>query len=261
MVMNLRNPASDLPGSYRSRPMNAEPTRPNSVDSAATASAPLSGKTIVVIDQRVLMRDCLVRCLRATSENSAVHAFASVAEWLQGAARHPPAGVIVLCNHGCKNANAQTERDLLLLSRSGLGVPAVILADAEGLEHVVAALEGGARGYIPTSVTLDVAVEAMRFVGAGGTFVPASSLISSSIAGDSGAAQKRQFNGMFTRRQTAVLEALRHGKANKEIAYELNMREGTVKVHVRNIMKKLKAKNRTEVAVLTSGLLAEADGG
>ncbi|MGU3537814.1 LuxR C-terminal-related transcriptional regulator, partial [Methylobacterium sp. A54F] len=46
--------------------------------------------------------------------------------------------------------------------------------------------------------------------------------------------------------------ALRKGTPNKIIAYELNMCESTVKVHVRNIMKKLKAKNRTEVAYLTN---------
>ena len=41
---------------------------------------------------------------------------------------------------------------------------------------------------------------------------------------------------------------MRQGKANKIIAYDLNMCENTVKVHVRNIMKKLKAANRTEAA-------------
>lgn len=41
---------------------------------------------------------------------------------------------------------------------------------------------------------------------------------------------------------------------NKLIAYELNMCESTVKVHVRTIMKKLKARNRTEVAFLTQSL-------
>ena len=55
-------------------------------------------------------------------------------------------------------------------------------------------------------------------------------------------------------RQEAVVEALRQGKANKIIAYELNMQESTVKVHVRNIMKKLNAKNRTEVAYLTRNM-------
>jgi len=59
---------------------------------------------------------------------------------------------------------------------------------------------------------------------------------------------------MFTARQTAVIAALRQGKQNKIIAHELNMRESTVKVHVRNIMQKLKATNRTEVAYITNQL-------
>ncbi|MGZ9174567.1 MAG: response regulator transcription factor, partial [Candidatus Binatia bacterium] len=43
--------------------------------------------------------------------------------------------------------------------------------------------------------------------------------------------------------------AVRQGKANKVIAHELNISESTVKVHLHNIMKKLRVKNRTEVAV------------
>ncbi len=49
------------------------------------------------------------------------------------------------------------------------------------------------------------------------------------------------------------------GKANKVIAYELKMRESTVKVHVRNIMKKLNAKNRTEVAFMANELIQSGD--
>ena len=60
-------------------------------------------------------------------------------------------------------------------------------------------------------------------------------------------------------RETEVLRLLARGKANKQIAYELNMREGTVKVHIRNIMRKLKAKNRTEVAILAGGLFTNAE--
>jgi DNA-binding NarL/FixJ family response regulator len=52
-----------------------------------------------------------------------------------------------------------------------------------------------------------------------------------------------------------VIDALRRGKPNKIIANELNMRESTVKVHVRNIMKKLNATNRTQVAYLATRLL------
>lgn len=58
----------------------------------------------------------------------------------------------------------------------------------------------------------------------------------------------RHITTSFTARQSAVAEGLRRGKANKIIAYELNLCESTVKVHIRNIMKKLGATNRTEVA-------------
>ena len=56
-----------------------------------------------------------------------------------------------------------------------------------------------------------------------------------------------------------MVEAIRQGKPNKIIAYELNMCESTVKVHVRAIMKKLKARNRTEVAYLFSSSISDPD--
>jgi DNA-binding NarL/FixJ family response regulator len=56
-------------------------------------------------------------------------------------------------------------------------------------------------------------------------------------------------SGGVTAREAAVIRALQQGKSNKVIAYELNMCESTVKVHVRNLMKKIKAKNRTDLAI------------
>ena len=62
----------------------------------------------------------------------------------------------------------------------------------------------------------------------------------------------------LTSRQAAVAEALRRGKANKTIAYELNMCESTVKVHIRSIMRKLQAKNRTEAAFKLNAVLPQS---
>ncbi|MGH9759482.1 MAG: helix-turn-helix domain-containing protein, partial [Blastocatellia bacterium] len=53
----------------------------------------------------------------------------------------------------------------------------------------------------------------------------------------------------LTPRERGVLEFLQRGMANKAIAYRLNMSSSTVKVHVHNIMVKLNARNRTEVAL------------
>jgi len=54
----------------------------------------------------------------------------------------------------------------------------------------------------------------------------------------------------FTRRELELLNLLRQGMQNKRIAYELGISQSTVKAHLRNIMMKLKAKNRTEAACM-----------
>jgi DNA-binding NarL/FixJ family response regulator len=59
----------------------------------------------------------------------------------------------------------------------------------------------------------------------------------------------------FTPRQLEVLERLNEGKQNKAIAYELGMAESTVKVHIRQIMKKLNARNRTQVVLMSRNAL------
>ena len=111
------------------------------------------------------------------------------------------------------------------------------------------------RGYVPTSLPIAVAIQAIELARAGGVYVPASSLIAAHRVQEAPSPTVQKTNGMFTTRQAAVIEALKRGKANKIIAYELEMRESTVKVHVRNIMKKLHATNRTEVAYLANRLL------
>lgn len=212
---------------------------------------------IVVIDQRVLIRDCLVRCLKAANPSSIVMPYASAADWLAAIDKVPTPAVIVLCGQDMNGSDALIDGELAVLARHGINTPVVIISDAEDMNHVVMALEQGARGYIPTSVTLDVAVEAVRLVEAGGTFAPASAMMSWRRGDGAGQGLRQSLKTMFTARQMAVLAVLQQGKANKHIAHELNMREGTVKVHIRNIMKKLKAKNRTEVAILEHQLLVD----
>jgi DNA-binding NarL/FixJ family response regulator len=132
----------------------------------------------------------------------------------------------------------------------------VIVSDVDDFDHIVRALKSGARGYIPTSLPFNVAVEAVRLVKAGGTFVPAGSFVHDHH--EKQPASKTSV--LLTERQMKVVEEIRLGKANKQIAYELNMSEHTVKVHLRHIMRKLKARNRTEVAVLSGDFFERPKG-
>jgi DNA-binding NarL/FixJ family response regulator len=76
---------------------------------------------------------------------------------------------------------------------------------------------------------------------------------------DCGASHACVDDGSLTPRQIQVLNSLVRGQRNKLIARELGMTEGTVKVHVRQIMRKLGATNRTQVAVLASTKAGLAD--
>jgi len=92
-------------------------------------------------------------------------------------------------------------------------------------------------------------------VGAGGTYIPTCILLASSLSQP--AVPPRPTDGRgnpieFSRRQQQVLGLLQRGKQNKIIAHELGMCESTVKVHIRHIMRKLNARNRTQVVLLTN---------
>ena len=68
---------------------------------------------------------------------------------------------------------------------------------------------------------------------------------------------ERQRRSDLTPRELSVIDLLREGKPNKLIAARLDMQESTVKVHVRNILKKLNATNRTHAAFVANRLLGQ----
>ena len=211
---------------------------------------------IVLIGVRLLSRECLARVLGAEC-HAPIVCFSTLDEWLAGGS---PAAVslVVLCHCGRSKVDSLKEAERLSEISDGMGrFPTVVLSDNEDPELIVQMLGKNICGFVPTSLSICVAVQAMELVRAGGVFVPASSLIAAHREPAGGAAAPQMAGGLFTARQAAVVEALRRGKANKIIAYELKMRESTVKVHVRNIMKKLHATNRTQVAYLATRLLED----
>ena len=223
--------------------------------STGTASACAQGidksnAPIVVLDARLLPRECLARLL-SSELDVPVKCFSTTREWVESAPA-ASASVLVLCQYGCTNADALMEVELVAeLAGPNQRCHVIVVSDNEDPDHIVQMLGKNVRGYVPTSLSLNIVVQAVELVRAGGVFVPASSLITAHRVPDEMAGSK----SLFTARQAAVVDALRRGKANKIIAYELNMRESTVKVHVRNIMKKLHATNRTEVAYLAGRLI------
>jgi len=227
-----------------------------SYDDFSSDVSGLRNGTLAIIDARALDRECLAQSIRAHRVGMSVVAFGSIDEWRTRKSDYAPLSAILLNVGGRKISDADVAEEIKKLSAEFVTTPVIVLADTNELPQIMKALEYGARGYIPSSVGIDVCVEAIKLALAGGIFVPASSVLAMRQLLESGGETRRPVFNMFTDRQTEVVEALRRGKPNKIIAYELNLRESTVKVHIRNIMKKIKATNRTEVVYKINDLFA-----
>lgn len=209
------------------------------------------GISVALIDENALRRECLAKSLELR-EGIEVVPFGRCEDCLDMTGGYD---LILLHLHDAPMPS-DDHPSLPPLERLKGIAPVIILAASERPDTILTLLENGARGYIPTSITsIELTIEIIRLVRAGGTFVPAGLLPHRHEQYEAGT-RRAPGTGPFTPRQMAVLKHLRLGKANKIIAYELDMSESTVKVHVRNIMKKMKATNRTEVACRAHAFIA-----
>jgi DNA-binding NarL/FixJ family response regulator len=141
------------------------------------------------------------------------------------------------------------------------GVPVVVVSDREDRSAVLDALRHSVRAYFPSSLDPEILLETLRFVQRGGTFIPLDVLMHAGVHRKrQDADTKRTEMRDLTPSEQRVLELLREGKPNKVIARELEIEETTVKVHVRRIMKKLHAANRTQAALVAQQMADARDG-
>jgi DNA-binding NarL/FixJ family response regulator len=231
--------------------------RGRDVASSATPDAPRASASLIYLDPRTFTREGMGRWLQSQLSGFRVCALPDPEQIMAVPAAGDETRAVIINTGPERMASAGVASLIARVGELAPSVPVAVLSDYEDADNVRAAFELGVRGYIPTSLPSGVAVQAVQLVCAGGTFAPAAALLSPPEArnGSDGAPP---ING-FTQRQAQILDCLRRGMANKLIAYELNMCESTVKVHIRNIMKKLNATNRTQVVYLTNGLFENAD--
>ena len=117
----------------------------------------------------------------------------------------------------------------------------LILAEHAGDSEISRSLKKGAAGYICTDVSEGELIKAIRAVNAGKKYIPAD--IAEILSENFGQEE-------LTPSERKILQMIVAGKANKEIAYDLNVSENTVKTHVKNVFEKLGVSDRTSAATL-----------
>jgi DNA-binding NarL/FixJ family response regulator len=207
-----------------------------------------SGRTtLLLVDAMTLNRECLGHALRVGARDFDVVVAASTREIDDDAKPD-----VALFNINATPVEDEWVRESLGELRRRIGDAPVVLISANADERAALhAVSGGARGIIPASVDIGMLLAAVRLVLAGGTFIP-QEVVQSYVrqAAERGSSANDVTFFGFTPRETEVIRKIREGKLNKVIAYELNITESTVKIHVRHIMRKLNASNRTQVAYL-----------
>ncbi len=216
-------------------------------------------RTVVVVDKRILFSECLLASLKKPLPDMHFVRCTSIAE-LSIFYRKNSNMLVILCLLGDETGEVNFFDNEIVeeLRKMEPTINFAILSDQEKPADILNALSKGARGYIQMSLPLEIVTQALRLICAGGVFIPASSLMSLAVSEVARPEPVKQETDLLSPRQILVAKALRKGTPNKIIAYQLNMCESTVKVHVRHIMKKLKAKNRTEVAFLTNQMFQES---
>jgi DNA-binding NarL/FixJ family response regulator len=131
-------------------------------------------------------------------------------------------------------------------------------------QDILISLDAGAHGYVPKGIGIDELTHALRAILDGTIYVPPLlAQMSSNGPDDPGS----QFSGIdrraapdvlarLTPRQRDVLELLVKGQSNKEIARELDLGEGTVKIHLAALFRNLGVRNRATAAVAGAQLLS-----
>jgi DNA-binding NarL/FixJ family response regulator len=123
----------------------------------------------------------------------------------------------------------------------------VTMIDLE--ERVLAALAAGADAYCLKSAEPERIVEAVRIAGEGGAYFDPH-IAHVVLARFSGTRSLEAHFSPLTSRETEILRAISNGRSNAEIAEALHIGLGTVKGHIRDILEKLSAADRTQAAVL-----------
>jgi DNA-binding NarL/FixJ family response regulator len=212
---------------------------------------------IALIDQSRLRRECLKLAMTQHNARWRVVDFATAAEVVAAGNGGDTFDLVLIAAATSEHVDL---KEIDALRNVVPETPIVVTAESDSPQHTRAILGSGTRGFLPASLSLKVMMGALDLVLAGGIYVP-SSLIEALPTRTAAAAGTRGFadaSNELTRRQRDVLALISQGKSNKLIADALTMSESTVKAHVKQIIKRLRVANRTQAALLATGVFARS---
>ena len=211
----------------------------------------IQAETVIVADDHPLFRTAIKEALEADQGQTnflEANSFESLQELVD---QHKQVDLVLLDLH---MPGVSGFAGLIYLCKRYPSVPVVIISANEDPVVIQRALKHGAAGFIPKSSSLDTITDAIAAVLMGEIWSPDTT--ASNLPGNNVSEVKlAERMAQLTPQQFKVLMMMSRGLLNKQIAYELNVSEATIKAHVSAIMSKLSVNNRTQ-AVLAANQLS-----
>ncbi|MCP3722196.1 response regulator transcription factor [Paraburkholderia sp. CNPSo 3272] len=213
---------------------------------------------ILLIDDHTLFRSGVSALLQRQPDLKVVGEASDGVEGVKRAKQHLPD--VILLDLNMPGLSGLETLQLLVEDLPDTAV--VMLTVSEEADELTAAMRAGARGFLLKSIDADALVAAIRKAASGQPVITehmTAKLVeqmrkpaqSTSGTGTAGAA--RASAETLTARERDIVRELARGASNKEIARALDLAESTVKIHVRNILRKLNLTSRVQVAIYAMG--------
>lgn len=204
-----------------------------------------SPATILLIDDHPLLRKGVKQLIELDSDLQVIAEASNAHEGLSAAQEHEPD--LILLDLNMPEINGI--ETLKMLREAGVGSRVVVFTVSDNEEDVVAALKAGADGYLLKDMEPEELLTNLNQAALGKMVISdrLTTLLAQALQ------NKRPSKGpdinSLTPRERQIIKLIAAGLPNKLIARKLSITEGTVKVHVKHLLKKLNLRSRVEVAV------------
>ncbi|ROV59950.1 DNA-binding response regulator [Vibrio ponticus] len=207
---------------------------------------------VLIADDHPLFRDAIVHILGAKFPNCITYESEDITATLALARENEDIDLIMLDLNmpGMSGLNG-----LLDLINECPTTPVVVVSAENKKQVILQTMAYGAVGFIAKSSSKEEISDAIATVLDGNVYLPADILRAQATpASKQESTIVPEMLSSLTRRQLMVLKCMTKGEANKQIAYNLNVSETTVKSHVSSILKKLGVTNRVQAVLGCSGI-------
>jgi len=202
---------------------------------------------VILIDDHTLFREGLQRLLMR-HEIDVVSSVSNGEEGLKAIEAHEPDIVLL----DLRMPNISGIEVLKNIKKIKKAMPVVMLTTSDDEKDLIEALRNGAGGYLLKDMEPDDLVVALKDVLKGETIVAPNlvQILAKFHQGDDTEINISNLISTLTPRENEILELLADGQSNKLIAKNLGISDGTVKLHVKSILRKLEIHSRVEAAVI-----------